>query len=117
MVPLEHAGFDEVAEEHSQAPSAPRGGDLGFFGRGKMVPAFEKVAFALKPGETSDIVETRFGFHIIKLEEIRPAQTVTVADAADRITAFLKQGKLQERVDDLVHELRGSATIINNLSP
>ncbi|MCB2155836.1 peptidylprolyl isomerase [bacterium] len=58
--------FAEIAMEESDGPSAPKGGDLGEFGRGRMAPPFEAAAFALKPGEISGIVETEFGFHIIK---------------------------------------------------
>lgn len=58
--------FAELAEEKSTGPSANNGGDLGWFGRGKMVPAFEKAAFKLDEGEVSDPVETEFGWHIIK---------------------------------------------------
>jgi peptidyl-prolyl cis-trans isomerase C len=111
------ADFDTLAREYSEAPSAPQGGDLGFFGRGQMVPAFENAAFALQPGETSDVVETRFGFHVIRLEEIREAQTVSVTLASERISAYLKQAKLQEAVEDLVQDLRASAQIVNTLAP
>jgi peptidyl-prolyl cis-trans isomerase C len=73
-----HGGedFAVLAGQRSEDPgSAERGGDLGFFSRGKMVKAFEEAAFALKaPGDLSEVIETRFGFHILKLEEREPAR-------------------------------------------
>lgn len=67
--------FAKLANEFTEDPGGRgRGGDLGWFGRGMMVKPFEDAAFALKPGEVSGIVESQFGFHIIKLEERRPAQ-------------------------------------------
>jgi peptidyl-prolyl cis-trans isomerase C len=110
------ADFITLATEQSDAPSAPKGGDLGYFGRGQMVAPFENTAFALQPGEISDVVETQFGFHIIRLEERREAQAVPVEAAAERITAYLTQGKLQSAVEDLVDELHASAVIENALA-
>jgi peptidyl-prolyl cis-trans isomerase SurA len=65
------ASFIELAKQYSEGPSGPSGGDIGFFGPGTMVPEFEEAAFALEVGEISDVVETQFGYHIIKLEEKR----------------------------------------------
>lgn len=105
------ADFAEVAKKESGCPSAPQGGDLGFFGKGQMVPPFEKAAFAMKPGEVSDVVETQFGYHIIKLTDKRPAETVKFEETKDRIVQFLKQQKVQEGINEYVENLKKAAKI------
>lgn len=60
------ADFAELAQAHSDCPSAQKGGDLGTFGRGQMVPAFEQSAFGMDIGQVSDVVTTDFGYHLIK---------------------------------------------------
>jgi len=81
------ANFADLAKEKSADPGTKdKGGDLGFFGRKKMVPAFEQAAFALKqPGDLSEVVETQFGFHILKLEERREAGKQPFEEVRDRL--------------------------------
>ncbi len=105
------ADFAELAKQHSEGPSAPQGGDLGFFGRGRMVPPFEQAAFALDAGAISDPVRTQFGYHIIKAEERRGGDTVSKDDAADQIRAYLERQKLQTAVEDRIQQLRSQADV------
>ncbi|MEX0935259.1 MAG: peptidylprolyl isomerase [Gemmatimonadota bacterium] len=84
--------FGELAREYSQDPgSGPQGGDLGFFGRGAMVPPFEEAAFALEPGETSEIVESQFGLHIIRVDDLREP---TLAEVSDQFRAELQERRV-----------------------
>ena len=101
------ADFAAIAKKESNDASAQRGGDLGFFPKGQMVPAFEAAAFALQPGQVSDVVETPFGFHVIKVTERRPATTVPFAEVAPRIEQFLRQQKQQELTKAYVEGLKG----------
>ncbi|WP_461210106.1 SurA N-terminal domain-containing protein [Desulfocurvus sp. DL9XJH121] len=92
--------FAALAEKYSQGPSKAQGGDLGWFSKGMMVPAFEEAAFALKPGEVSDPVRTSFGWHLIKLEEHRDAGTETIEEATPRIKAQLAEEKAATAVGE-----------------
>jgi peptidyl-prolyl cis-trans isomerase C len=105
------ADFAKLARTHSNDASAQRGGDLGFFPKGQMVPAFEAAAFALAPNQVSDIVETPFGFHVIKVLEKRPAQKVPFGEAAPQIEQFLKQQQQQEKARAFVAQLRSKGTV------
>ena len=95
--------FAKLATENSDDPgSKDKGGEYDFFGHGKMVPEFEKAAFALKPGEISDLVETQFGFHIIKLEERRAAASPDADEKVrQQIVEKLKQEKLEARIEEI----------------
>lgn len=103
--------FAGLAREISEGPSAPRGGDLGTFGRGQMVKPFETAAFALAPGEISDVVTTRFGLHLIKVNEKLPEATVPFEEAKDRIVQNLTQQKKQAALEAYLQKLRQTATI------
>lgn len=103
--------FAKLAKEYSQGPSNAKGGDLGYFKRGQMVPAFEEVAFKLKPGEVSDIVKTRFGYHLIKVVDKKPESTVPYAEIKDRLAQYLKRDKVQKEIKQLVEKLRKEAKV------
>lgn len=103
--------FATIAKSDSTCPSASQGGDLGTFGRGQMVPPFEKAAFALKPGQVSDVVETQFGYHIIKLVEKEEAGKESFESVKGKIAEFLKREKTQKSVVDLVAKLKETAKI------
>lgn len=105
------ANFEELAKKSSDCPSAPQGGDLGFFTRGQMVPAFETAALALKPGELSGVVTTLFGYHIIKLEEKKAAGMVPEAEVAPKIREFLTAQKTGVAVQQNLKTLRDKAKI------
>lgn len=104
---LEGADFAETAKQKSTGPSAPAGGALGWFGPGAMVPAFEEAVEALAAGEVSAPVKTRFGFHIIKLNELRSQPAPAFEAVYDELAGALQQ----QAVDDRISELTETATI------
>ena len=92
------ADFAATAREKSTGPSGPNGGELGWFGSGMMVPAFEAATIALGVGEVSDPVQTQFGWHIIKLNETRKAEIPTLDDVREELTQELSQMAAQEAI-------------------
>lgn len=83
--------FAELARQNSEDPTAPNGGDLGFFNQGAMVRQFDETVFQMQPGDVRGVVETVFGFHVIKLEEIRPAVTRSFDEVKDSIAAEMNE--------------------------
>ena len=103
--------FATLAKELSEGPSKAKGGDLGYFSRGRMVKSFEEAAFALRPNEVSDIVETKFGYHLIKVIEKRPEAITAFKDAKDKLGQYLKQQKVQKEVSIYVDKLKEKAKV------
>lgn len=111
------ADFKDLAKKYSDDPgSKDRGGDLGYFSRGDMVPEFDKAVSALNVGQVSDIVSTNFGFHIIKLLEKKAASPMSLDEIKDDLREYLYQQRGAKRFETYVKELRAKADIkINNL--
>jgi len=103
--------FAELAKEYSEGPSAPKGGDLGYFRRGQMVKAFDDTAFSMKINEVSGLVETRFGYHLIKVYDKKPEQTLAYAEVKDKIAQRLKQEKIEKGATAYVENLKKDAKI------
>jgi peptidyl-prolyl cis-trans isomerase C len=105
------ADFAKLAQQHSQDGSAAQGGDLNYFGHGQMVPPFEQAAFALKPGQISDVVTTQFGYHIIKVTDRKDARVVPFEEAKPRISEFLAEQKKQQHADAFIEGLKKKSKI------
>lgn len=103
--------FVALAKAKSEGPSAADGGDLGFFKRGVMVPAFERVAFSLNQGEVSEPVRTQFGWHILKVEEKRAVDVAPFEQVKGELEAKLKMQKTEKYVEQYVQELRQKASV------
>jgi peptidyl-prolyl cis-trans isomerase C len=105
------ADFAQMATQHSACPSKQNGGSLGFFRRGQMVKPFEDAAFGLEVGQTSGIVETQFGYHIIKLTDRQEAKDIPFAEAKDGLAQYLDGQKRQEAMNSYIQGLRDDAEI------
>ena len=103
--------FAEVAKAASEGPTAVKGGDLGYFGRGQMVKPFEEVAFTLEPGKVSDVVTTKFGYHLIKVVEKKPETTIPFDAVKPRIEQYLKQEEVQKEVKQFIEKSRKEAKV------
>ena len=109
--PVSGADFGKLAQQHSQDGSASQGGDLGYFNKGQMVPAFDKVAFELKPGQVSDVVTTQFGYHVIKVIDHKTGRVVPFEEAQARIKDYLGREKKQAHADKFIEGLKKKSKI------
>jgi len=104
--------FIELAKSKSTGPSGPKGGDLGSFTKGQMVPEFSKAVWELKVGEvTTEPVKTQFGYHIIYLEDKLDEVTTAFEKVKDKIISSLKQQQFAKKIGEIVKELKSKAKI------
>jgi peptidyl-prolyl cis-trans isomerase C len=108
--------FAELASAYSEGPSRQEGGDLGYFPRGEMVEPFERAAFSVPVGDISGIIETRFGYHVLKVLDRRDEAIVPLSEEVeDRVRTYLLQQKSQQLVAGYVESLKEDAEITRNL--
>lgn len=110
------ADFAALARQHSEdASNKDLGGDLNYFGRGRMVPEFEAAAFAMKPGDISDLVKTQFGFHIIKLVATQPEVVRPMAEVREEIADQLRWQRAQTEAESIAKAVASSAKTLADL--
>jgi peptidyl-prolyl cis-trans isomerase C len=105
------ASFSENASLYSDCPSKSKGGNLGFFKKGDMVKPFSDVAFSMPKGEVSDIVETRFGYHIIKVLDKKETDTIPFEEAQKNIVSYLEGMEKNNIINEYLTNLRMEANI------
>ncbi|MCT4620142.1 MAG: peptidylprolyl isomerase [Marinisporobacter sp.] len=110
----EGKSFDEAAKEYSECPSKEKGGDLGHFQKGQMVPEFEKVAFELEVGAMSELVKTQFGYHIIEVTDKKAASTMPFEQVKAQLEEHILRNKQNEVFKSYADGLRGNYEITTN---
>src|SRR5699024_5233411 len=114
---LEHGeSFGDLARRHSEDPSAPQGGDLGWMTPGEAVPSFQRAMDALEPGQVSQPVETQFGWHLIEVLERRTQDMKTEFERM-QVRQILFERRVQPAIEEWQSRLRGDAYIENRLDP
>ncbi|WP_068116095.1 peptidylprolyl isomerase [Tropicimonas marinistellae] len=116
------ADFATLAKEKSTGPSGPNGGELGWFGKGMMVPEFEAAVMALEPGQVSDPVQTQFGWHVVVLNDTRVAEAPTIDEVRDELAAEIENKVVAETLDEVLSktevvksEVEIDPEVINNI--
>ncbi|WP_342747480.1 foldase protein PrsA [Tropicimonas sediminicola] len=116
------ADFAALARDKSTGPSGPNGGDLGWFGKGMMVPEFEAAVIALEPGQVSEPVQTQFGWHVVKLEETRLAEAPALDEVRQELAAEIEGATIDAVVTEVMEatevvrpEVEIDPSAINNL--
>lgn len=109
---LKHgAAFEQLSADHSLAPNAKKGGEIGFVGRGELPKMFEDEIFALKPGTISNVIRTDSSFHIFKVDERRPPGVISLEAATPVIRERLKEDEVRQRMAELVAKSRSDMQI------
>ncbi len=103
--------FAEVAKQYSEDPSSVKGGDLGYFSRGQTMKSTEDIAFALKPNDVSDAVQTPIGLQIIKVFDKKPEKNPSYEEVKNRIIVQVRKEKIQKKLSQYVNKLKGAAKI------
>lgn len=103
--------FAQLARTHSDCPSSAQGGDLGWFDRARMVEPFSTAAFALQPGEISDVVETQFGYHVIRLTDRQEGRDIPFDEVREQISQKIEGDERQAGVDSYIKQLREEAEV------
>lgn len=103
--------FGALAKKYSEGPSKDKGGDLGYIRRGQVVKPFEDAAFSLKKGQVSDIVETRFGYHLIKVTDRKPPSKIPFKEIKGKIKNYLMKKELEKNIAKYINDLKNNAKI------
>jgi len=106
--------FDKLAKQYSKDSTSQKGGDLGWFGKGRMDPAFEKAAFALKKGEVSPVVKSAFGYHIIRLEDRREGSVRPFDQVKKSIERAIQRERMEKELNALKESIKKKASVSVN---
>ena len=109
--------FAEMAKARSTGPSGPNGGELGWFGPGMMVPAFEEAVAALVPGQVSDPVQTQFGWHVIKLNDNRMADAPSLDEVRGEVVEQIETDAVQARIDEAMGSIPITRKSLDDIDP